>query len=710
MKAALCSLLASVRLIEGGALASLFLSQLCAQAPVPLRYSTHDWTRPILSPTTQDYREAFADVKSPGDGRTYAVGTIEVKHTGLNISMPIQAFFSDSACDPSSGLLPFDTIFAPRQVVVLQVTDSTNLFPPSPTHPIVWQRYFYGTNAPALPPFNPSNARGISVWPGSDAFDTRIAICGETYDQILPGSQAPTPGWATNTGNHAGGFIAVYRGNGDLLWSHHFFTDRGTLPEYNDGHCAITDVSIRVEAGNDIVTYCGISSFGNPSGPIDSLTPLRAFAAPTPTGTCLPPYSLTGGATDNGAGQWDGIVGRLSRPHDGSGTTTPVFHSIVGGSEQDGLFGIAEIDENVFVGVGSSGTPPSPTTLGPNTFPWTTPVCPAPGTAQGVVMVFNAPATGNPPTANLQLLTAQNLGSPGSPPTGHTVARDVFAIPRWKSGPVDQVLIVGSTNDPNLLTNLGITSSTFPYAGPQPAWGGQSDGFILAAQPTSAQLTFFSGTFRGGAGDEGITGVQGWNEFLDHFVVVGFGTPAGTPNFDLEAESYFIDTTGPFQLKRLTQTRVGGTGEDMPAAMGRLRATNPSVQPWAGQVFPRLPFNDYGLRDPAGGGIAVDQSARVNVVGTTASPDYPVSTRVRRVEPGLYSRRPSHLTMRCARFSTYCPLASAARMARAVSFPTRFPRPHRIRYRGSLAARRPSAHCRSMAGGSGSRSLSCGAC
>jgi len=124
MEAALCSLLASVRLIEGGALASLFLRQLCAQTPVPLRYSTHDWTRPFQNPTTQqwlfDYREAFADVKSPGDGRTYAVGTIEVKDTGL----AGQALFSDFACNPSLGLPAFDNIFSTRQVVVLQVTDS----------------------------------------------------------------------------------------------------------------------------------------------------------------------------------------------------------------------------------------------------------------------------------------------------------------------------------------------------------------------------------------------------------------------------------------------------------------------------------------------------------------------------------------------------------------------------------------------------------
>ena len=86
-----------------------------------------------------------------------------------------------------------------------------------------------------------------------------------------------------------------------------------------------------------------------------------------------------------------------------------MFHSIVGGAEQDGLFGIAEIDENVFVAVGSSGTPG--TTLGTNTFPFTTTFCPAAGTAHGVVMVFDASAV---PTGDLMLESSQELGSIGS--------------------------------------------------------------------------------------------------------------------------------------------------------------------------------------------------------------------------------------------------------------------------------------------------------
>jgi len=373
-----------VRLSAGGVPVIFFLGQLWAQTlPPQARYSTHDWTMPYQNQVTLqwvlDYREAFADVKSPGDGRTYAVGTIEVKDTGLLT----QAFFSGSPCNPATALPPFDNIFSSRQVVVLQVTDSTSLFPPSPTHPIVWQRYFYGMIAPGPVPSYPSNARGISVWPGATETATRIAICGETYDQFLPGSlQLP---WSSNNNAHAGGFIAVFNGAGALLWSHHFFTDRGTGPSYNNGHCAITDVSIRVDAaGNDVVTYCGISSFGNPPGPVDSLSPRLDFTPPTGLVPCQNP---TGGATDNGAGQWDGIVGRLS--HSAAGTTH-VFHSIVGGHEQDGLFGIAEIDENVFVAVGSSGTPAG-IPLGTNTFPFTTPACPASGTSQGVVMVFRFP-------------------------------------------------------------------------------------------------------------------------------------------------------------------------------------------------------------------------------------------------------------------------------------------------------------------------------
>jgi hypothetical protein len=301
-----------------------------------------------------------------------------------------------------------------------------------------------------------------------------------------------------------------------------------------------------------------------------------------------------------------------------------VFHSIVGGNEQDGLFGIAEIDADVFVVVGSSGSPGA--VVGPNTFPFTTPVCPAANSAHGVAVVFNAGTIG-PVTGALELRVAQHLSSQLG---GSTVARDVYAVPRWSvvlPGLLDQILIVGSTTDANLLSQLGVV-----FSGPQAMIGGQADGFILGALPMPPSgsglpwnMSFFSGTFRGGPANEGLTGIQGWNEFLDHFVVVGFGSLDFSTPPDIEVGSYYIDTSttapSPFQFKRLKQTRLGGTGAERPAAMG---ATTASISSGLPQLI-ALPFDEYTLGDPAGGGVAVDQMARVNVGGTTQSFDYPVS-------------------------------------------------------------------------------------
>jgi hypothetical protein len=61
--------------------------------PAQNRYSTHDWTLPIAGPVGElqvgisDFREFWADVKTPGNGFAYSVGTIEVRTT-------VNAFFS----------------------------------------------------------------------------------------------------------------------------------------------------------------------------------------------------------------------------------------------------------------------------------------------------------------------------------------------------------------------------------------------------------------------------------------------------------------------------------------------------------------------------------------------------------------------------------------------------------------------------------------
>ncbi|MBL8728296.1 MAG: hypothetical protein JNM25_07700 [Planctomycetes bacterium] len=55
--------------------------------------STHDWTStpppPVSVPDsqlfiTEDLNEVWADTKSPGDGFTYSVGSIEIRDTNLN--------------------------------------------------------------------------------------------------------------------------------------------------------------------------------------------------------------------------------------------------------------------------------------------------------------------------------------------------------------------------------------------------------------------------------------------------------------------------------------------------------------------------------------------------------------------------------------------------------------------------------------------------
>ncbi|MCC7397854.1 MAG: hypothetical protein IT455_12385, partial [Planctomycetes bacterium] len=434
------------------------------------------------------------------------------------------------------------------------------------------------------------------------------------------------------------GFIAVFDGAGTLLYSHQFFGANAM------GSCAITDVSMRIvydAAGapvEDVITYCGISSFGNPNAN-EELATSREFAAPSGTAGCSAP---AGGAVDNGAGQWDGIVGRLTHPHTntpGVGTTTPVFHSIVGGVQQDGLFGIAEIDADRFVVVGSTGTS-GVVGVGGASFPLTTGVCLDAAVGQyalGVRMVFSVPAAGS-----LVLESSQHFGSlvplTGTEefiPANHfTVARDVLVQPGYTAGR-GQIIVVGSTDDPDMLNGLPSAPTSH---GPQTAIngtgvGGATDGFIVSVYDAAPGLLLEgASTFRGGAGDDALTGINGWSEFADHFAVTG-RTSAGAG--DIDVATYFQDITSQYGIgapfTELTGAsavpnppaagtpmgvQVGGAGFDTPTATGAIN-TITSV--------PGLLFAEYGLGNPAGGGIAVGPTARVNVVGATLSPDFPVT-------------------------------------------------------------------------------------
>src|SRR5690606_18900515 len=101
------------------------------------------------------------------------------------------------------------------QVGMVQVTGG-----PSPNGG--WQKYIYGMNAGTPPDVTrATNLRGVSVWCGDSVEDTRVVVCGETFDQELPLSQAGNLG-ALASGANANGFIMVFDGTGELLWSHHF--------------------------------------------------------------------------------------------------------------------------------------------------------------------------------------------------------------------------------------------------------------------------------------------------------------------------------------------------------------------------------------------------------------------------------------------------------------------------------------------------------
>lgn len=578
---------------------ALFVSTALAQNTV---FSTHDWTMSIGGPEPTVFDETWADVKMPGgfpntaagfpvpfaptiDNRnTYAVGTIEVNFTAGGM-------FSNNAANTGGGAPLFFPlgVGVTRQVAMLQFNDAANLN--------FTQRYFYGTTPGTL--LRAANARGVSVWrtaaPGTD----RIAICGETYDQMLPGSQAPA-GWAASNVTRCSGFIAVFDGNGNLLWTHHFFDPGNPGTE----SCAITDVSIRVDAlGNDVVTYCGISSHGQPAG--GELAPLLPFP---PAGAC------NGGATALPAGQWDGFVGRVVA--NGPGTSVRVFHSNVGGPGQDGLFGIAEIDANRFAVVGSAQAG-----AGAGGFPFSTQCGLVGPYVLGALLAFDATPG---PGGNLNPPLGQPIGSTAPEGGIHTIARDVHVGRSVDSPfPTNLIYVVGSTDDG------AFTSGNAPFAVPPPAGfgalNGATDGF-LAVYLDDAFLNPFTFVYQGGPGDDGLTGVSGWNECSEHVTVTGF-TATAANGVDIDVASYLFNNaiganaagnTGPLnnslQLVQIRQAQFGGANEDRPAVMGPIAAltTGPA-------------WNQFGLGQESGGGIGVGPEGRANVVGrTTVGGGYPV--------------------------------------------------------------------------------------
>ena len=587
-------------------------------------FSTHDWTQNVLD---NPFKEAWADVKTPGghqgfEGqrdtrRTYVVGTIEVQRTGPTAGNPAPAYFSNHVA--TSSVLPTFDVSTPaippryRQVAMLQVNDAQD--------GIVWQRYFYGLTGLAEDPVldRPTNARAVSVWAAErvgeneadDDPNTRIAICGETWDERLLLSQAPS-GWPPAAFATAGptGFIAVYNGNGVLLWTHHFFA--GT-----DGtrSCAITDLAIRVDGnGDEIVTYCGIMTHGDP-GLGSELSPLRPFAM-------LP--GLAGGATVRAPG-WDGFVGRLRRSN---GVTTREFHSIVSGNGQDGLFGLAEITPDRFVVVGSANEPSANPTAGSYPIWIGTPVAPY---TLGVALVFDAQLVAG--GGNLVADSAAALGGDAATLPSReraTVARDVCV--GWDVGFHDSsagtvvshvIYVAGSTDDPNFSAGQFTFTKAPPAA--QATLQGPTDGFlaVLREFPTSGALPPVGVGFMvphtysywGSSADDGLTGVNCWNEFGEHVGVTGWQA-TGTSG-DIGVSTYFLNNAfGPSstnssppndtqQLLLVRDTLIGGTSDDRPTRMGFRNATDAPQ------------YSDYGLDRPEGGGVAVRNDGRMHSVGST---------------------------------------------------------------------------------------------
>jgi hypothetical protein len=582
----------------------LFAIPLTAQKQI---FSTYDWTQATAG-SEQQFREVWADVKTPGGfpefganadaRRTYAVGTIEVRDTRMGL-----ALYSQFRADPHDLQGFFLTAAtAKRQVVIVQSSKAGD-------NGIAWQTYLFGSTTGISPNSNTRamNARAISVWEATDPLNARIAVCGETYDEIVPQSQAPS-GWAQANASNPSGFISVLDGTGALRWSFHFFA--GNDP---DADCAITDLSIRVDAeGNEIVTYCGISSHGLATSGTTHLDPIHPFASPI-AGT------LSAGDTNQGTGQWDGFVGRLV--HNSSGTSR-TFHSIVGGPGTDGLFGLAEVDENVFAVVGYTETAQS---TGPGLFPFPAPTAPTAPYRHGALLVFDARTIGS----GLVLHSGVPIG------TGNrdlsTIARDVCvgfdSLITATASPTSQKLyVVGSTND-------GGFGSTAFSAGTNPSIHGQDDGFVCVAYldatplaPVGTGSLFPLGyNYWGGPGDDGLTGVNNWNEFSERIATVGWRSTGGATDIGvtswLHNESFGFgnppgNTAPPIQTLELIEVRTsvfGSSTTDLPAAMGPVCATSVG-----------LAFDTFGLDQESGGGIAVGNDGRINAVGMSNGTNYPV--------------------------------------------------------------------------------------
>ncbi|MFY9341302.1 MAG: hypothetical protein WAT39_02350 [Planctomycetota bacterium] len=581
-------------------------------------WSTHDWTISLGFPVPP-FAEQWVDVKMPGgfpqtattadSRRTYVVGTVVAQSFGTPTS-PVQ--FSNFDAHPANLTPPLPS--SARQVVMLQCNNTTS----AGSSTQAWQRFFFGAPSTSLTFPQPNTARAVAVWEADAPTDRRIAICGETYDPRVEFSQSGA-GWSGATGPGGGGqgatgFIAVYDGFGNVSWTHHFFSNNNPNP--NVDTCTITDISIRVDAqGRETVTYCGVFTHGNP-GLGSELSPERPYPAPS--------SAFSGGDTTQAPGRFDGFVGRLVRYQ---GTTTRVFHSIVGGPGNDGLFGLCEINENEFAVVGA--TEIGSTTPAGRFFPIG---LSGPGTwSVGAVLTFDARAT-TQPTGRLVLVGGNRIGSWGGPTNVSSFACDVSlgrnVVLNGVAGPCDMLYVVGTTDDPALSTDfLGPATAGWQVLPPtaQSVMQGPTDGFISAfayIHPTGAAALMQPWTYSywGAPGNDGLTGVNNWNEWSDQVGVVGYTTRNGTQ--DIATSTLFFNTsyisligTGNFafangteQLHLIREAVIAGPDTDTPAAL----------PPFSGNATVGYPTISLG--GARGGGIAMGNDGRTNVVGASAPP------------------------------------------------------------------------------------------
>jgi hypothetical protein len=483
-------------------------------------------------------------------------------------------------------------------------------------------------------------ARAIAVLPGVDALDTRVVICGETFDSHLP--EAKTPPNAGHLAGSSTGFIAVYDGRANLLWSYQFYGHA------TDAQTTVTDVAIHRDptTGLDVVTYCGASSNGAalPTGTstVSTMAPLHAFLAPPIPPACGSTSSYTGGASHNSTSpfgntdQWDGFVGRLVAPHVNPQpmNVQRVFHSIVGGGHQEALFGITELSHDRFAVVGTLDTY---TATFPNSWcPLTRPhyagtsACPPspPGTggsaligSVGVLLIFDAstiPLDGSPPSGPLALEFSTVIGHSSS----ETTANDVL----WHG---DRLWIVGATTDPAFVIT------------PEPAYAvtrpGVVSGYVLVTDSTG-RLLHASYTGAPQSGGSACVGVAAWHEYPDHVSICGWTTgidnTVATPK-RTEVLGFFLDSPTDqdllnnkgLALVRRSLLAPNSVGESLPGAseftfVQALRNQVPtysrrSVNPPVGPTI-ELPT--------VAGGIAVDGRGLIHVVGSCKDQmDYPVT-------------------------------------------------------------------------------------